>query len=209
MTLMQNCENPRKLVSALVLAAGTSSRMGEAKQLLPLGATTILARTLENTCAAALHEVILVLGCHAESIRKQLRDTLLQRTKVIVNPFFEQGIASSLRAGLSAVDPASGAALIVLGDQPFVRPETLAQIVETYHRSQAEIVVPIYQGQRGNPALLGRSVFKDALALTGDTGFRAIFPKYLQGIVNVEVEDSGVVQDIDSAADYQRLSPKI
>jgi molybdenum cofactor cytidylyltransferase len=190
-------------VSAVILAAGTSSRMGQAKQLLPLGQNTVLAQTLANVQSAALHEIILVLGASAETIRGQLPSP--QGLKIVVNPAYQQGIASSLQAGLSAVDPNSDAALIILGDQPFIRPQTLDLIVEEYRRSQAQIVIPMYQGQRGNPVLLDRSVFAEVMALEGDVGSRAIFARHLDGIVNVEVEDKGILLDLDDPADYERL----
>ena len=193
-------------VSAVILAAGTSSRMGQAKQLLALGESTVLAQTLAHAQAAALHEIILVLGASAEAIRGQLSP---QGLKIVVNDAYQQGIASSLQAGLSAVDPNSDAALIILGDQPFIRPQTLDRIVEEYRRSQAQIVIPVHQGQRGNPVLLDRSVFAEVMALQGDVGSRAIFTKHLDRTVNVEVEDKAILLDLDDPADYQRLKTKI
>jgi molybdenum cofactor cytidylyltransferase len=190
-------------VSAVILAAGTSSRMGQAKQLLALGESTVLLQTLAHVQAADLQEIILVLGASAEAIRRQLPSA--QQLKIVVNQAYQQGIASSLRAGLSAVDPQSDAALIVLGDQPFIRPLTLDRIVEEYRRSQAQIVIPLHQGQRGNPVLLDRSVFAEVMALQGDVGSRAIFAKHLDQTVNVEVEDKAILLDLDDPADYQRL----
>lgn len=195
-------------VSAVILAAGTSKRMGEAKQLLPLGESTLLAQTIENVRSAALDEIILVLGSHAETIERQLPHPLLERIKIVLNQSYGQGMASSLHAGLSAVDRDSSAALIVLGDQPFVRPQTLDQIVQEHRRSRAKIAIPVYQGQRGNPVLLDRSLFAEAMALEGDVGCRAIFSRHLEEIVNVEVEDNGVLLDIDDPGDYQRLNAK-
>jgi len=195
-------------VSAIVLAAGTSTRMGQAKQLLPLGPSNVLAQTLENVRSASIAEIVLVLGSSAQAICQQLPPPLLEGLKVVVNHDYMQGMASSLRQGLSALDQHdkhSDAALIVLGDQPFVRPQTLDQIVDAYRRSPAQIVIPLYQGTRGNPVLLDRSVFAEVAALEGDIGCRAIFAKHLEGIVNVEVEDMGVLLDIDDQQDYDRL----
>jgi molybdenum cofactor cytidylyltransferase len=198
----------QKGVSAILLAAGTSSRMGQAKQLLPLGSSTVLAQTLEHARAVAVDEVVLVLGSSAESIRHQLSQTLLAGIKMVVNHSYEQGMASSLRAGLSALDPQSAAALIILGDQPFTLPQTLDRIIQAYRDSGAQIVIPTHQGMRGNPVLLDRSVFFEAMALEGDVGCRAIFRNHLEEIVNVEVEDVGVLLDIDDREDYERLARK-
>jgi molybdenum cofactor cytidylyltransferase len=170
-----------------------------------LGETTVLARTLGNVRSAGLDQIVLVLGASAGAIRRQLPQPLLEGVKVVVNPAYGQGMASSLREGLSAVDRESDAALIILGDQPFLQPQTLHQIIDGYRGSRAQIVVPTYQGERGNPVLLDRSVFSEAMALEGDVGCRAIFPNHLEGISKVEVEDMGVLLDLDDPADYERL----
>jgi molybdenum cofactor cytidylyltransferase len=198
----------QKGVGAILLAAGTSSRMGQAKQLLPLGSSTVLAQTLEHARAAAVDEVVLVLGSSADSIRHQLPQTLLDGVKVVVNHSYEQGMASSLRSGLSALDPQTAAALILLGDQPFTLPQTLDRILQAYRDSGAQIVIPTHQGTRGNPVLLDRSLFSEAMALEGDVGCRAIFKNHLGGIVNVEVEDIGILLDLDNREDYERLAKK-
>jgi molybdenum cofactor cytidylyltransferase len=114
-------------------------------------------------------------------------------------------MASSLREGLSALHPQTSAAFIILGDQPFIRPQTLHEIIAGYHRSEAQIVIPSYQGERGNPVLLSRSVFSEVMALDGDTGCRAIFANHLDAILKVEVEDPGILLDIDNQEDYDRL----
>jgi molybdenum cofactor cytidylyltransferase len=199
----------RRRVAAVVLAAGRSARMGQVKQLLPLGDGTVLEQTLASVRSAGVDEVVLVLGCEAEAIRRQLPAEALDRVQVVINPEYESGMASSLRAGLAAVGPEAEAALIVLGDQPFVRAGTIRQIIEQYwvssSASGAEIVIPFYQRQRGNPVLLGRRLFPEAMALTGDTGCRAIFGRHPELIAQVEVDDPGILIDIDSREDYERL----
>jgi molybdenum cofactor cytidylyltransferase len=206
MQIMTETPNPNAPVSAIILAAGTSARMGRPKQLLPLGGTTVLARAIENVRSAGLVEVVLVLGASAEAIRRQLPPSLLEGLKVVVNQAYAQGMASSLREGLSALDPQSAAALIILGDQPLLRPQTLRQIIAGYHRSGAQIVIPSHQGKRGNPVLLRRSVFPEVMALEGDTGCRAIFANHPDAILKVEVEDPGILLDIDDQDDYDRLT---
>jgi molybdenum cofactor cytidylyltransferase len=205
---MTDTRNANARVSAVVLAAGKSTRMGRAKQLLPLGGTTVLARTIDSVRSAGLDQIVLVLGAEAEAIRRQLPQSLLEGLKVVVNQAYEQGMASSLREGLSALHPQTGAALIILGDQPFIRPETLHEIMAGYHRSDAQIVIPLHQGERGNPVLLSRSVFSEVMALDGDTGCRAIFANHLDAILKVEVEDPGILLDIDNQDDYDRLRLK-
>lgn len=195
----------KSYVGAVVLAAGRSARMGESKQLLHVGEQTVLERTLGNVRGAGVDEIVLVLGFSAEIIRQRLPAPLLVGLKVVINHDFAQGMASSLREGLSAVSPQMDAALIVLADQPFVRPETLDRIIERYRCSDAEIVIPLLRGSRGNPVLLNRSIFPEVMALDGDTGCRAIFGSHADGIVELDVDDAGVLLDIDSKDDYERL----
>lgn len=180
--------------------------MGEPKQLLRLGESTVLGQTIANVRDAKVDEVVLVLGSSAEAIRRELSVSAIEDLRIVGNPDYREGMASSLRAGVAAVSPSIDAAIIVLADQPFVRPETLARIADQYRRSEAQILIPTYKGRRGNPVLLDRSVFPDVMALKGDVGCRAIFGSYLAGILMVEVEDEGVLVDIDNKDDYERHS---
>jgi molybdenum cofactor cytidylyltransferase len=195
--------NPR--VGAVVLAAGSSSRMREAKQLLPLAGGTVLGRTLENLLSAKVDEIVLVLGSSAETIRQQIADHAVKNLRILVNPDYGHGMATSLRVGLAALDKNIDGALIVLADQPFIRAETIDRIIDQYRNSDAKIVIPTFQGVRGNPVLLDRSVFHEVMALQGDIGCRAIFGNHLDGIVKAVVDDIGILLDIDSKEDYERL----
>jgi molybdenum cofactor cytidylyltransferase len=189
-------------VGAVVLAAGRSSRMGEPKQLLVLEGKPLLQHTLTNLCDAKVRDIVVVLGFAAQAIQHHVQ---LREARVVENPDYEQGMASSLRAGLAALDPTTDAALIVLADQPSVRPETLNHIIAQYEQSDAQIVVPMYQGFRGNPVLLDRSVFPEVMALKGDIGCRAVFGNHQDGIVKVTVDDIGILLDIDSKDDFAKL----
>jgi molybdenum cofactor cytidylyltransferase len=192
-------------IGALVLAAGSSSRMGEPKQLLPLANSTVLGRTLENLFAAKVDEIVLVLGSSAETIQQWIAESPIKHLKIVVNPEYEQGMATSLRVGLAALNENIDAALIVLADQPFIRTDTFDRIADQYRQSDAQIVIPMFQGSRGNPVLLDRSIFHEVIALRGDIGFRVIFGKHLDGIIKAEVNDMGVLLDIDNKEDYERL----
>ena len=189
-------------IGAVILAAGMSSRMGEAKQLLRLGERTLLDQVIENVRASGVVDIILVLGHAAETITKGITSRNL---KVVVNAAYREGMGSSLRTGISALPREIDAALICLADQPLVRPETLKLLMDRYRASRAEIVIQMYKGFRGNPVLLDRSVFPEVMSLTGDIGCRAIFGSHLEGIVKVPVEDLGILLDLDSQEDFDRL----
>ena len=189
-------------IGAVILAAGTSSRMGEAKQLLRFGENTLLERAIENVRASRVDEIVLVLGHEARTIQERVS---VRNLKVALNEAYQQGMGTSLRTGLAKLDSEIDAALIVLADQPFVRPATVDLLIDEYERSKAQILIPVYKGFRGNPVLLDRSVFPEVMALSGDIGCRAIFGDHLDGILKVPVEDIGILLDLDSKADFERL----
>jgi molybdenum cofactor cytidylyltransferase len=188
--------------SAVILAAGTSTRMGAVKQLLRLDDRPLLQHVLDNVRASQVKEIVLVLGASAEAIRQEIDAA---NVRVVINENYQQGMGTSLKAGLSAVDPQAKAALIVLADQPFVRPATLDLLMAEHRHSKAQIVIPTYRGFRGNPVLLDRSVFAEVMALDGDVGCRAIFGDHVEGIVKVGVDDAGILLDIDRQSDFEAL----
>lgn len=189
-------------IGAVILAAGRSARMGEPKQLLHVGGKTLLEQALQNVRGSTVCEIVLVLGFAAETIAKRVS---VERTKVVVNQDYRHGLGSSLRAGLSALDPLTNAALIVLADQPLVRSKTLDRLIDRYQKGNAQILVPTYQGFRGNPILLDRSVFPEVIALSGDIGCRAIFGNHPDTIRKVPVDDIGILIDIDTKDDFAKL----
>ncbi|MGZ4828505.1 MAG: NTP transferase domain-containing protein [Candidatus Angelobacter sp.] len=190
-------------VSAVVLAAGISRRMGTPKQLLRIDGETMLERTLKNVRASNVSEIVLVLGYAAESVKKEIST---EGVKIVHNPNYEQGMGTSLRTGLAAVDANATAALIVLADQPWVGSDTLNSLIACHGESTPQIIIPTYKGFRGNPVLLDRSVFPELQGLTGDVGCRAIFGEHTENILKLPVDDSGILLDVDSRDDFETLS---
>ncbi|HMK21735.1 MAG TPA: NTP transferase domain-containing protein [Terriglobales bacterium] len=188
--------------SAVILAAGTSSRMGALKQLLRLDGRPLLQHVLENVRASEAREIVVVLGASAEVIRGGVD---LHDVRVVMNENFQQGMGTSLKAGVAALAADADSALIILADQPFVRSSTLNSLIAEHRKSKAEIVIPTYRGFRGNPVLLDRSVFPEVMQLGGDIGCRAIFGDHPQGIVKLPVEDIGILLDIDRRGDLEAL----
>ena len=125
--------------------------MGEPKQLLPLNGKPLLEHTLANLRNVKLNEIVVVVGCGADSVRKRVD---LHDIKVVENKDYEQGMGNSLGVGLSAVAEATDGVLVVLADQPFVHSETYTQLIDQYRQSDAQVVIPTYRGFRGNPVLL-------------------------------------------------------
>jgi molybdenum cofactor cytidylyltransferase len=192
----------RSGISALVLAAGTSQRMGRPKQLLRFGDSPLLEHALASARQADVDEVILVLGFAADEIQRTIGTNGLV---IAINQEYQQGMGTSLRTAISAISPQAQGALVILADQPFVRLATLNSLIEYHARHRPQIIIPTYQGFRGNPVLLDRSVFPELMSLKGDVGCRAIFGRHTENIHKLSVQDAGVLLDVDTLEDFHKL----
>ena len=188
--------------SAVVLAAGSSSRMGMPKQLLRLDDRPLLQHVLDTLRASEVKEIVVVLGSSAELIRREVD---LHGAQVVLNDNYHQGMGTSLKVGISAVASDADSALIVLADQPLVRAFTLNVLMAEHRRSKSEILIPTYRGFRGNPVLLDRAVFAEVMQLSGDIGCRAVFGDHPEGIVKLPVDDVGILLDVDRKGDLEAL----
>ena len=195
-------ENPPGAVAGIILAAGRSSRMGRVKQLLPWQGSTILGEVLRQARLSCLDSLTVVLGHEAERI---IRAVDLKGEQRVINPDVDQGHSSSLQAGLASLPDTVQAAVFLLGDQPLVSAAVIDKLVRAYHKLKAPLFIPVYQGRRGNPVLIDRKLFPELMRLQGDTGARVLFQAYADSIHEVLVSEKGILQDIDTWAEYQDL----
>ena len=193
-------KTPRPFVSAVVLAAGGGRRLGRLKQLLPWGGRTMIEHVVDTVLASAVDEVVVVLGCQAEAVQQALAD---RPVRGVVNTAWEEGLATSLRAGLAAASPQAEAVLFVLGDQPRLTAQTIDRLLAHYRTTRCPIVVPVYRGRRGNPVLFARSLFPELLALQGDVGGRVLLEKQRADIAEVDVGSDEILLDVDTLEDYE------
>jgi molybdenum cofactor cytidylyltransferase len=191
------------MISAIVLAAGASARFGQSKQLMRLGDKTILEHVLDVVAQTKIDHVVVVLGANAAEIRRHIA---FAKQRVIVNEDHLKGMSTSIHAGLRTLTAQSDAAMFVLGDQPLVKPQTLDTLIDEYLRTKAPIVIPTYRGARGNPVIIDRSVFPRVMDLRGDVGFRSLFTDYSGALAKVEVDDVGIVTDIDTQDDLDEIT---
>jgi len=187
-------------IAAVILAAGRSTRIGRAKQLIRLGDEPLLGHVIRTIRQAGLENIVLVLGSGADQIMK---DIPLEGVRVTINPAYAEGISTSVRAGLARVGIECNAAVIFLADQPLVVASTVAHLTTKYWEFRSSAVIPTYRGQRGNPVVLDRSLFAKAMELQGDEGFRGIL-RGLPNVLEVEVDDPGILIDIDTPEDLER-----
>jgi molybdenum cofactor cytidylyltransferase len=192
-------------VSGIVLAAGTSSRLGRPKQLLDLGGRTVLERVLDAVRAASLDEVVVVLGHGAEQIQRA--GAFDEGVRIASNPDYLQGQSTSLRAGLRAVSGEADAAVILLGDQPEVRAAAIDAVIDAWRSGAGPIVQASYGGRPAHPTLLAREVWPELEALSGDEGARTFIAanRFRRALVEVGGEPP---DDIDTEEDYRRALSK-
>lgn len=194
------------MIAAVILAAGGSRRLGRPKQMERWGGMTLLEHVVTRTRAFPVDEIWIVLGSEAEEI---LQSTDLTGCGIIENPEWEEGLASSLRAGLDALTrlSRSDAALVVLGDQPDVRSEVVEELVATYRRHRPQAVVPKYRYAWGNPVLVDRRLWPRLMSLSGDEGARRLLQAHPEWVEEVWVE-SLPPRDVDTEADVLELRPR-
>lgn len=190
--------------SAIVLAAGTSSRMGpDNKLLLPFRESTVLATVVQAVCSSPVHEVIVVTG-HQD---RQIRDVLdAYRVRIAYNPEYEEGMSTSIRRGILACSPDAGGYVICLGDMPFISDLTVSRLMEVFAREEdPSIVVATVHGLRGHPVLFHRQFRPELMEIEGDSGARSVIEANEDAVVEVEVRDEQAFADIDTWESYTEL----
>ncbi|HIE51782.1 MAG TPA: DUF433 domain-containing protein [Armatimonadetes bacterium] len=189
------------MISALVLAAGESRRMGTPKQLLPFGASTVLQAVVDALAAAGVEEIIVVLGHRAEEIAPTLAE---RPVEIVVNENYRKGMLSSVQCGLRAVSPEAEAVLVALGDQPRLSPETVRQLISAYRIHSPGLAVPVYRGRRGHPLLLRAKYRDEVFHLNPEIGLRELLHRHPEEVLLVAVESDEVLPDLDDPVAYQR-----
>jgi molybdenum cofactor cytidylyltransferase len=194
----------RKFVSGLILGAGASQRFGEPKQLLPFAENTLLGWVVSQAQRAdTLDETIVVLGRSAEEIRERVD---FGNTRVVENPVFTEGCASSYRAGISALDSRSEAIMIILGDQPGITPEIINRVADEWRQSDAPIALCVYEeGRKGHPMIFARSLFDQLEVLHGDKAAWKLVDANAGAVLEVHLP-LPFPQDINTREDFERIA---
>lgn len=189
------------MISAILLGAGESKRMGEDKLSLLLGSKTVLERSLETLRRSRVDEVVVVVRVEPPFWK---RSGVGGRVKLVFNPYYRHGMSSSIRCGVRALHAKAQGILIAMGDQPFLKAATINALIRRFRPGEGMIVVPHYGGRRGHPVLFDRCYKTDLLRLRGDKGGRSIIERYPEKVVLVRTRSEGVVKDLDTWKDYQK-----
>jgi molybdenum cofactor cytidylyltransferase len=191
-------------VHVLVLAAGASTRLGQPKQLVQIGGRPALHIALSNAVAVAGNAVTVVIGANANELSYLLSHS---PASSIVNRQWEEGIASSLRCGLSVVPAAADAVMIVLGDQVCVTSDDLKRLLAAWQRQDGDIAAATYDRHVGVPAIFPRWCFSELAQLRGDEGARKILQRNPDRLVRVPMSNAGF--DLDTPEDLAALTKRI
>lgn len=191
-------------VTAIVLAAGQSRRMGKDNKLLKkINGIPMIRHTVDIVQRCHMDEIIVVTGHEAKAIEVALSGT---STSFKHNELFDEGISSSLKAGISAVPLSSDAVLICLGDMPLISSDDIHSLTAAFSPADGRsICVPTYKGKWGNPVLLGKQFFSEIQDLTGDIGARHLISEYPDLVCEVEMSSDGVLSDFDNPESFKRF----
>lgn len=190
-------------IEGLVLAAGLSSRMGTNKLLLEVNGSAIIEKTVAILLGTAVSGVSIVLGSCSNEIRR-----LLDKYPInfIYNSNYKSGMSYSIKSGIDAMMERIDidAVLIMLGDMPLIDSSTVNRLIEEYENNCSLIIVPRYNGRSGHPVLFSREMFESILEIKGDNGAREVVNKFLDQVLFVDVDDSGIIIDLDTKEDLER-----
>lgn len=205
------------MISAIILAAGQSSRMGQSKMLLPWGKVSVLEHVVSVFAAAGVADILVITGAVRQQIEQAVnkyRDRYPVR--IVHNQNYLHGemlssIQSGLHAVISSTVPGPGkemaAALVALGDQPQVQESSVRLVCEAFLRTKSLLVVPSFQRRRGHPWLVARPLWEDLLEMHPPQTPRDFLNRYAEDISYVNVDHPSVLTDLDTPEDYQASRP--
>ena len=190
------------MISAIILAAGTSSRMGRTKQLLKAGNSTMIRTVTENVLASSVDEVLVVTGYHHNEVSAAINDLPVQ---IIFNPHYEAGQGTSLALGVRSIDVKTSAFLVFMADQPLISASLINILIKEFQKRNCQVFRPVCDGLPGHPVIFSYSLCEELTNLAGDEGARQVL-KRLEGKVEYfPVQDKAVVFDIDTPECYKEF----
>lgn len=188
--------------SAVIIAAGFSSRMHTFKPLLKLGEQTILEKVIGTFAKAGVQEIIVVLG-HKQELLEPIVKSLNQ--KCIINDAYQEGMFSSIQAGVRTLSFDSDAFFMMPVDLPLVQVETISRMIDHFTNQPLDILHPTTNGKKGHPPLIASQLFQHILQYDGSGGLKALLNASHYHVGFLDVDDQGILQDMDTEEDYGRI----
>ncbi|MDH5363161.1 MAG: nucleotidyltransferase family protein [Aigarchaeota archaeon] len=196
----------RIMISLVVLAAGQSTRFPGNKLLFQYRGEPIIRRLVRIALASKADEIVVVTGHQSRLIRQALTDlSMSPKLKFVLNPHYTKGMSSSVRAGVSNVNPEAQAAVFLPADVALDNPRPIDALVDSFYEGRPRIAVVNHEGRRGHPILFRRDLFSEVAAITEqDRGLKALVKKYSGEVRDVPVSERSVLTDIDTPGDLDR-----
>jgi molybdenum cofactor cytidylyltransferase len=192
------------MITALVLAAGQSKRMGQPKMLLPWGNTTVLGHVISTFITAGVKDVMVVTG----GAREQVEVLVGKSVRTVFNSEYEkEEMLSSIQVGLARLKPEVEAILVALGDQPQVREGSVRLVIESYRENRVSIVVPSFQMRRGHPWLVAKRHWDEINQMRSPESMRDFLKRHEDEIFYVDIDNNSILQDLDTPEDYLKSKP--
>ncbi len=188
---------------AVILAAGSSRRMGSQKLLLPFGKSTIIETVIDNVLSSSIDHVMVVLGANQEKIQDTIRNLPVQFCH---NKEHDSGMLSSVICGIRSLPADAVSALIYLGDQPDIPPAVTNSVIDAYKEELVGIVIPVHANRRGHPLLVDMKYRKEIESLNLEEGLRSLRHHFPDDVMEVEVDEPGILVDIDTREDYKKAT---
>lgn len=193
---------PIQHTGIVILAAGQSKRLGQPKQLLTLGEKTLLQHTIDSALKLKF-PVFVVLGANEKNIRQSIQH---ENIHIIINDEWEEGMASSIRKGISALKQLymqTDGIIILVCDQPFIETSVLEILINEQKNNDVKAIACSYSNKLGTPALFHKSLFSELMELKGDIGARQILKKHKEEIASIEFKNGK--WDIDTLEDFMEI----
>ena len=194
----------KKTIGIIILAAGSSTRLGQPKQLLEFNGKTLLRHTVDEALLARPAEIIVVTGADHEAVEDEL---ISPEITIVRNEYWSDGMGTSIKKGLEELltaSPEISAVILAVCDQPFVNAEIFKALINTYRLSGKLIIASAYSGTFGTPALYDAIYFKDLLDLKGTEGAKKLIQNNSNSMTFVQFEKGAI--DIDTPDDYHQLT---
>jgi molybdenum cofactor cytidylyltransferase len=188
---------------AIILAAGSSRRMGTQKMIMPYGKSTILETVIDNVLNSKVDNIVVVLGADQDKIRHTIE---LKPVEISYNRDHEKGMLSSVICGIRSLPADAETALIFLGDQPGIPPEIINSVIDAYNEELKGIVIPVHNYRRGHPLLVDLKYRKQLESLDLEEGLRKLRHHFPEDVLELEVDEAGILVDIDTREDYEKAT---
>jgi molybdenum cofactor cytidylyltransferase len=190
------------MIAAILLAAGRSRRMGRPKLVLPFGDRCVIGRIVDELARSDVEEIFVVTGPDRHLVERALEGS---RVRWVTNPSPESEMLDSARCGVRALPDHATCAMVVLGDQPGVTAELINRLIAAHRQTGRSLVLPVHNGHRGHPLLIGTCHREEILTRHDNVGLRGLLQQHAGEILEVPVDSPWLLEDMDEPADYTGL----